>query len=422
MVTRVLCFAILAVLIGQCVTRGSPPVPPQLQQEWNRRFAALQKTRVVWYLQHQRVLRSSPQQYTDILQQMERTASNVARKELQAQGVPKEQVEEQARDFARAFVSSTPLRPFSFQTEYEIHNHGDTLLLRGSEPAFSPQGVESVWWEVLYDKNAVIAHPTRWSLSGRSYDSHTFTRSLAAGAGTPRVRVWKRNINGALYRLPRFPVCITPELVVLLSGVSPMLLYQQEWSLQQEDAEKWVLAQRVGEGELAPFTLRMTFLKSKNGAPAAAEVVRDDNRYREVYRVTSWRLERGVWVPEAIHDVRLTDLYEERREWRLKHCGPVPSDNGFVIPKGMPVADYRLQGERITLDDVHTRGDLAVGYEWKGTLPTEDQLHRFRAKSANESVSQSGSTSTLWRNLPPLLLILIGAYWYWRVRRAKQGA
>jgi len=353
---------------------------------------------------------------------MERTASNVARKELQSQGVSEEQLDEQAREFARAFVSSTPLRPFSFQTEYEIHNHGDQLLVKGSEPAFSPQGVESVWWEVLYDKNAVIAHPRRWSLSARSYDSDNFTRSLGAGVGTPWVRVWKRNVNGALYRLPRFPVCITPELIVLLSGVSPMLLYKQQWSLEHEDAEKWGLVQRVAEGELAPFTLRMTFLKSKNGAPAAAEVVRDDNRYREVYRVTSWRLERGVWVPETIHDGRFTDLYEERREWRLKHCGSVPNDNGFMIPKGMPVADYRSHGDQITLDELHNRRELSVGYEWQGTLPTEDQLHRLRAKSANESVSQSGSTSTLWRILPPLLLILIGAYWYWRVRRAKQVA
>ena len=396
-------------------------VPDSLQKAWADRATRVDRVRISWHFSLHRRARLTPQQKAGIEQQNLQMALEMARKELARQGVPQDAIEKQAREFAAAFVASGSPRDYTFGGELALSRYADKMFVRVQEPAASARGVESILWEVLYDNGVVIAAPQSWSFAQRSYTVANLSEPQREGVGVPWVRVWRSHSPAYLRRLSRFPLFVTPELLILLSGVSPEQMYGGRWTLERESADEWVLRQRVTEGDLAPFTVRIGFLQSRGGAPSWAEVAQERGIYREVYRVTSWRQSfRGVWMAENVSEIRTSDIFEDRRTWQLKQIEPLSQEKNPVpnIPKGMPVADYRLLGASSTLESMSNQRDVMVGYEWEGSLPSERELRRMLARKAGGWSTGPQQLTILWRFLPPLLLITIGILWYWRLKRA----
>ncbi|MGC8785660.1 MAG: hypothetical protein ACP5RN_14910 [Armatimonadota bacterium] len=387
-----------------------------LHEAWAKREIGV---RMRWQFTHHRYSRLTPQQQVEVKQREYQMAVERARQELSQQGAPPSTVQKQAQEFASAFVASGSLHEYTFRGEVDLWRGKDKLFVRAPEPALSAHGVERMQWEVLYDTDVVIAAPQNWSLAGMQYTSARFREAERMGIGTPWVKVWKSHSPAYSYRLSRFPLFLTPELLVWLGSVSPEKMYGGQWTLEHETLDAWILRQRVTEGELAPFIVRIAFPKSRGGIPSWAEVVHELGRYRETYRVTSWKLYGDVWLAATVVAVRITDLFEDRRTWQLRRVEPTEASppRSPNIPIGMPVADYRLVGPAADLFGAGGARNKLVGYEWQGFLPGERELRQKLREGEVRTKPSSGAVR--WRLLPPLLLVIIGILWYWRLRRGE---
>lgn len=396
------------------------PLRTLLQEREER----LRNVKTVWTAHLRRDVSLTQAQATQMQEQAYASTYERALADLRAKGVPHDQIEQRAKEIASAFTRLSVPREIKAQTDYTVELTGKRVRVRGTAPTFAPNGVERMEWDIVYDEGVGIAVPVEWTLAGKSF-SHNTPGLQHSGAAVPWVRVWKSAGHAAHYRPPRSPspLFLTPEVLCLLSGLCPLGMYGGEWQVEHEDGSKWVLVQAVRSGEMAPFVVRIEVSKPRGGAVTSIEVEHSTASVRETYTVTAWRNHSGVWLPARIADARTMPIGKDRREWVLRQVGTA-SERHLHIPIGYPVADYRLMGEGTSTESASGKKDLAVGYDWTGQLPDEHQLRRMWRERNPTSPSQSPSrlpARGMYRFVPPIVLIVIGVMWYWRLR-VRKGA
>jgi len=98
----------------------------------------------------------------------------------------------------------------------------------------------------------------------------------------------------------------------------------------------------------------------------------------------------------------------------------------IILPSGTPVKDLRhIPPETIAATGLLFIQQPAYTYSWAGSLPQKEAVPAVGTKSgpafiildALDQPRQAQSSSSVWWLVVPLLLIAIGAFWYWRVRQ-----
>jgi|GEM_PF-3514913 len=139
----------------------------------------------------------------------------------------------------------------------------------------------------------------------------------------------------------------------------------------------------------------------------------------------------GYWLPTTVKSIfrtrRQNPGMTRQRTWQLRGVQTkrvfslnLIASSPTVIHWGL--RDLRAYGCDLTLPQtVALASDKEVFYNWEGRLPTVDEVREMLA-SRQRKQSPKGTFSAWYRVVPPVLLILIGAYWYWRARRAERRA
>ncbi len=148
------------------------------------------------------------------------------------------------------------------------------------------------------------------------------------------------------------------------------------------------------------------------------------------YRVTRWSKVEGWWLPAEVElRVKNQTFRTQRTQLVLRSVFTSPAQLNINLPAGIPVIDLR----KVPLDVIMSKGLLGVRgnvyhYTWSGYLPREDMLpslavrteEPFRMVNMPPVQEKEQSIDDLLRwFLPPLLLVLIGALWYWRLKVKK---
>jgi len=409
---RLFWLGLLAVLWARV---SAQPVSPDLQALLQQRENDLRHVRLVWDVDF--VRRPTTSVPAQAQQQAERSLYDTLIQQLRARGVPPAQAEAQAKQMASQLASGTLPRAIHFRTEYTVERTDDYIRVVGSIPTGSPSGWEPMTWEIRYHKDTALAVPIEWSYGGRVFSARTVRESDRSGIGRPWVRIWKGTGHAAYHRFYKTPLPITPEMICLGTGLSPLGMYGGRWNGVRRDPSGWTLRQDVSDGEMAPASVELHLSEEHGAAIDRAEWILHRTNIRELYTVQKWTRFKGVWLPALIVDDRTTPVGTERRVWTLKQVTQ-PTRRPLEIPRDYPVADYRLlTAESGTGPE---NGDLRVAYTWTGSLPTEDELRRIRAEQLASRTNHQADGGRLYvRLIPPLLLILIGALWYWRLRMKK---
>lgn len=400
-----------------CASVAAQPLSAHPQDATQRRKGQLQSVRLVWQMDLTRQLRTSGYQ---VQEKIRSSFYKTYLRELRARGVPPAEAETQAKQLSSQ-VASGELPPCpKFRSEYVIDRIGEHIRVRGSAPAGSPHGCERMTWDILYDGDTAIAVPVEWTVSGKVF-SQRADESASHGIGSPWVRVWKASGHVAYHRFHRTPLPLTPENICLLSGLSPQGMYQGAWQSGQEDTREWVLSQRVTEGENAPFVVQLHFSKLHGGAVRQIEWRHERANAFERYTVNKWMQYEGVWLPTQIISERTTPIGIDRYEWRLKQVSK-PEKRPLEIANGRPVADYRLlPADTLSSEQLLSKQHLGVAYSWSGSLPTEKELLKIHSQQLSSRSNRTSGGHPYSRLIPPLLLILIGIIWYWRLRRRGEA-
>ncbi|MGQ9880058.1 MAG: hypothetical protein ACUVSV_04235 [Armatimonadota bacterium] len=391
------------------------PISPHLQDAVQQRESRLRGVRLVWQMDFTRLHRVSSLGQAG--QQMESALYETYLRELRERGVPSAEAESQARQLAGQVAASIPLQPLRFRAKYIVDLIGDRIHVRGSAPAGSPSGWERMTWDILYDGETAIAVPVEWTFGGQVFSARA-GESAGRGIAPPWVRVWKGSGRSADHRFSRTPLPMTPEIICLLSGLSPLGMYQGVWQSKREDAGEWILLQQVTKGEMAPFVVQLHLSKRYGGAVSRIEWRHERTNTYEHYTVSKWMQYKDIWLPSRITDERATPIGVDKREWTLKQVGEA-TEHPIEIARGYPVADYRLQTSMPPVERTGGQEDLRVAYTWTGSLPTETELKRIKSDHLASRQERAMGAGRYARLIPPLLLILIGTLWYWRLKVKK---
>ena len=247
----------------------------------------------------------------------------------------------------------------------------------------------------------------------------------------PDYHIWACDGDCVRYRHPteRSGLDVLPEDFVLLAGKDLFRLYGASWRVVAQGRDQITVRAEVSEGNFSPFAVTAVLMRSSNWEPADIRVDYQRSASRSVawsrhYQVLSYRRWRDGWFPDVVvcdedsgFDAKL------HRVWRLKRIEPIRES--FPLPPiGQDIADYRLLGSNLTDAQVSTDDPLApiIYYRWQGHLPSVEQLRQLwqqQTKLAHRQGGAQAASARWWRLIPPLLLILIGVLWYWRLRMKK---
>ncbi|MGQ9880062.1 MAG: hypothetical protein ACUVSV_04255 [Armatimonadota bacterium] len=250
-------------------------------------------------------------------------------------------------------------------------------------------------------------------------------------AGDPAAyRVWACEGDCVRFRHPteRSGLDILPEDFVLLAGKDLFRLYGVSWRVVARSRERMVLQADVSEGNFAPFTVTTVLTRSANWEPAEIRIDyrRDPSHnmaWARHYKVLSYRRWRDGSLPDLVVCKENSGFDASlHRVWRLKRIEPLSAP--ILLPlAGGDVIDYRLLGSNLTdaqvsVNDPHVP---IVYYSWQGHLPPVEHLRQIWQNQSQLAQLQEGPTASArwYRVIPPLLLILIGIIWYWRLRVRK---
>ena len=250
-------------------------------------------------------------------------------------------------------------------------------------------------------------------------------------------QIWACDGHCVYFRHPheRSGLDVLPEDFVLLIGKNLLKLYSASWQVTSSAGDKLVLRAEVTSGNFAPFSVTAVLTRAYQWEPAEIQVDYTDSISRCIvwsrrYRVVSYRQTGKGWFPELVTcDETPGFATELHRRWSLVRFEPL--SEGITLPVAdnrATVHDYRLMGTNLTDAQAELRGDApqsrAVAYRWQGSLPSQHELEQIWRKQVSQTTPplQPSSRPALWWFVPPLLLILIGAFWYWRVRRAERRA
>lgn len=152
-------------------------------------------------------------------------------------------------------------------------------------------------------------------------------------------------------------------------------------------------------------------------------IVKSGAGYEGEIQVTRYTQSGGYWLPESVKSVfrtreRSPGMLRERT-WRLRGVQPKRGVSLKALQTGRywSIRDMRAYGCNLSLNEVLS-GDKDVFYQWRGRLPTVDEVKAMLA--ARQQRRSRSATSAVWyRFIPPVLLITIGIFWYWRLKRAE---
>ncbi|NSW80271.1 MAG: hypothetical protein HPY54_14700 [Chthonomonadetes bacterium] len=129
----------------------------------------------------------------------------------------------------------------------------------------------------------------------------------------------------------------------------------------------------------------------------------------ESLRVTEWQRRGNLWLPSV---VQIEHKASKPLTLRLKSTRSASTQPPDWFRPPMWVSDWRLG---ITKDQVIT-------YQFKDRLPGLDELESLRrqGKGVEQSLNVERHRLRGWGSaLPPILLILVGALWHWRLKVKK---
>lgn len=409
---RVAWVGILATL---WVSVAAQQTPSEVRNLLEQRDSRLRRIKLVWQMDLVRsLIITHPEQ---MRQQAESSLQERLLQELRARGVPPAEAQDQAKQMASQIAAGTVPQAVRFRARYTVERIGNRVFIEGSVPARSPSGWERMTWNILYDEQAAIAAPKEWMLGGQLFSARTAT--VSSGFDGPWVRVWKNvKDHSAYHRFSRDPLFMTPEIVCLLSGLSPLGMYGGGWQSVRQDEGGWTLVQQVSDGEMAPFVVQLNIDKRRNGAANWVKWHHQRVNTYEHYTVDKWLRHKALWLPARIVDERTTPVSIDRREWVLVQVGE-PDERSIEITSGYPVADYRLVAGIPATERIAGKEDLRVAYKWTGRLPDETALRRIREEQLNRDSQPTSKYRFYMSLLPPVLLIAVGAFWYWRLKAKK---
>ncbi|MER3558438.1 MAG: hypothetical protein C4336_02455 [Armatimonadota bacterium] len=250
-------------------------------------------------------------------------------------------------------------------------------------------------------------------LIGNPAKSHP-ERMLLFDNGCVELVIAERSSGGIVWPLSSRWVLGEPLLYVILAGRDPT-----KWVMDVRVTTASSSAQVVVSGKPsspdAPYPVYQAeplvrfFLDiDKGSAVSRIQFARVDASKPGEIRVDRWRRYRDTWLP--VHIV-LTGgaggCEQELTLLEVRDSPPTPPE--WAAFRGV-VTDVRPE----------VSGLRGVSYKLQGRLPTLAEVKRMQERADTKTAPPSKGWQ-VWRLIPPLLLILIGALWYWRLRRRERA-
>lgn len=274
----------------------------------------------------------------------------------------------------------------------------------------------------------------RWYLS-RSLGMRVNTRTPHSALGDvmpEHITVWCCEGDCYRYTVPDLSIGISSEELALVAGLNLLRTRgANQWEITEESARRLRLSNRevLDEGNLVGIGIEAVLQTDRAFCPYQVRVQANDVRIE--CRVLSLRSVGRYWLPERIEvEEWFPRIVRFHRVWRLKEVSRNSREVSLEdllgelsrIPtvRGAGVLDYRLAGCRLTTAryfEAREREEY-VSYKWTGKLPSIEVLRRMQARQSSQPSIRSFSG---WRFVPPILLILIGALWYWWLRRKARA-
>lgn len=257
---------------------------------------------------------------------------------------------------------------------------------------------------------------------------------------------WK-HVNAA-----RVVYDLHPEHFIFLCGTSPRDLHGLRWAISQRNSEvtvlqayprkeapgdNWLISsiedlQRFGLDPNVLFEMEVLnswlvrSLRFNNGfEELPANLPSDPNEAIKVVLKSPRSLEHEIRVlkTRTINGYEFPQTVIERRYgaskheliWQLVEVRDAPATANIwseTIPDGITVFDFRHCGAGYNMKPP---GCTPVAYEWKGSLLSIEELKRRAASSPRTPSRNFGWV--IW--IPPVVLILLGTYWLWRLRVSR---
>jgi hypothetical protein len=235
--------------------------------------------------------------------------------------------------------------------------------------------------------------------------------------------------------LPTIPDVLANQLQpAFIAGANPFRVFvPAPWFRWRKG--NWSLRDRRGDVVVFQLVTDIPYLEgelhldaSRRFAPAFFRVKIGD-RQRLEYSVQEWqRVEGGWWVPARVKITETGSAHSRTANLVLKQVSETLPGLRIDLPPGTPVTDLR----HISPDTIAARGLLFVQgetyrYTWTGELPPKGVLpaigvvsgQPFTMVEAPPRVSRS-STLPIWLLLAGTSALLVGAFWYWRVRQGER--
>ena len=221
---------------------------------------------------------------------------------------------------------------------------------------------------------------------------------------------------------------VPPEEIALLACLNPLRVGGPavKWSVSEVQPKRVKLVSSRYVGYFGPTVLEMVLLPERGWVTMSINAQAERSVDRGYHTVTRFRQVAGYWLPEEVKTTLQTQFWKIERTWRLKsvEAGDSPTLAelaSLASARGIGgVTDLRLLGCQLAISDyVNRREEDVVYYRWRGRLPTLRELRAIRAERQRLRHGVGITGAPWWRLIPPLLLILIGALWYWRLRAKK---
>lgn len=233
--------------------------------------------------------------------------------------------------------------------------------------------------------------------------------------------VWK-GYNDCFRSLhPRNPL-LRAELFSFLSVKNPLRMYNCDWTMVEED-ENYIKLACQSPSQLSSYSNLFLWLSVKHDyAPWRFEYVSGSNAYPSlVWQTKQFRNLNHQWVPHVVeyksqigHQPKIN---EKSMTFRLEKCDFQTSTTTPVFAKGTRVSDYRLMSQSLQPDDYIANVEQAVHYEWDGFLLSESELRKIALKQGRLPPQSGGFNLSWWLLFSPgILIILIGGYYYLKIR------
>ncbi len=407
----------MTLLVLASVASTAQNIPDPVRQTLEKRAQSLSGRKTVWSLHWRKEHAIPPSQLAYVQRQTEQGWYNKYLQEALEHGMSRAEAEALARQEAQK-VARDLVRPVQFHVPMEIEVHTGRVRVRGVEPLIGDDPAAQVTMEVLYERGYGISVPRSWTLRGRTYTSPVLDTRDPSVPLPPHVYVWKTDGHAASWRKSAPQLPITPELLSILTGFSPLEMYGGNWRVERSDSNSMVLAQTANLTDLGTCRVRLELDMTRGGAVAKAEVHHPTAGLLEQYEVTKWRQVEGVWLPEEVRDLRNSPIGADVRTWRLEKLEPAV-EKPFAILTNHPVVDYRLLGNSPGVEEKERRAAEIVGYKWTGKLPSESELRQMVERKRSTGSPPGTGSSAWWRFGPPILLITAGLLWYWRLKVKK---